>query len=92
MDDNNQFNLPRRSFLAAAGAFGAATMAFPGMSISADGKVLTVSLIRICKSLIRLSAYLPEEDIIRSIYAPMVVVEPGDDGHGKPLRLRHRAA
>ena len=88
MDDNNQFNLPRRSFLAAAGAFGAATMAFPGMSISADGKVLTVrsySDLQILDPAFRLS--LPEEDIIRSIYAPMVVVEPGDEWTWKAVAV-----
>jgi len=42
MDNKTPFTFPRRSFLAAAGAFGAATVALPGMAISADKKVLTV--------------------------------------------------
>lgn len=35
-------DVSRRSVLAGAGAFGAATLAFPHMSVSADGSVLTV--------------------------------------------------
>ena len=88
MDDKNQLMIPRRSFLAAAGAFGAATMAFPGMSISADGKVLTVrsySDLQILDPAFRLS--LPEADIIRSIFAPMVVVEPGDEWGWKAIAV-----
>ena len=77
--DNNNFEWRRRSFLAGAGAFGAASMAFPSISISADGKVATIrsySDLQILDPAFRLS--LPEADLIRSIYAPMVVVEPGD--------------
>ena len=88
MNEDNKFELPRRSFLAAAGAFGAATMAFPGMSISADGKVLTVrsySDLQILDPAFRLS--LPEADIIRSIFAPMVVIEPGDEWGWKAVAV-----
>jgi len=69
----------RRSFLAAAGAFGAASMAMPGMAVSQDGKVLTVrsySDLQVLDPAFRLS--LPEEDIIRAIFAPLVNPKAGD--------------
>lgn len=80
MDNKTPFTFPRRSFLAAAGAFGAATVALPGMAISADKKVLTVrsySDLQILDPAFWVS--IPEGDIIRSIFAPLVVVEPGDE-------------
>ncbi len=69
----------RRSFLAAAGAFGAATVAVPRMALSQDGKILTVrsySDLQILDPAFRLS--LPEGDIISAIFAPMVTPQPGD--------------
>ena len=76
---NKVSGVSRRSFLAAAGAFGAATMAMPRMAVSQDGKVLTVrsySDLQVLDPAFRLS--LPEDDIIRSIFAPMVNPQPGD--------------
>lgn len=70
----------RRSFLAAAGAFGAASMAVPKMALSQDGKVLTVrsySDLQVLDPAFRLS--LPEEDIIRAIFAPMVNPQSGEE-------------
>ena len=80
------FDVSRRSFLAAAGAFGAAGMAVPQMALSQDGKVLTLrsySDLQVLDPAFRLS--LPEADIIRAIFAPLVVVEPGDVWGWKPL-------
>ena len=79
MNQTNRFGLTRRSFLAAAGAFGAATMAVPRFALSQDGKVLTVrsySDLQVLDPAFRLS--LPEDDIIRSIFAPMVIPQAGD--------------
>ncbi len=70
----------RRSVLAGASAFGAATLAFPRMSLSQDGTVLTVrsySDLQILDPAYRLSA--PEGDIMRAIYAGLITNEPGDD-------------
>ncbi|MCB2136547.1 MAG: peptide ABC transporter substrate-binding protein [Rhodobacteraceae bacterium] len=75
----NHSGVSRRSFLAAAGAFGAATMAVPRMALSQDGKVLTVrsySDLQVLDPAFRLS--LPEDDIIRSIFAPMVNPQSSD--------------
>ncbi len=75
----NYSGVSRRSFLAAAGAFGAASVAVPRMALSQDGKVLTLrsySDLQILDPAFRLS--LPEDDIIRSIFAPMVNPQPGD--------------
>ena len=72
-------SLSRRSFLAAAGAFGAASMALPRTALSSDGKVLTIrsySDLQILDPAYRVS--LPEDDIIRSIFAPMVIPQAGD--------------
>ncbi len=81
-------DVSRRSFLATAGAFGAASMAVPRMALSQDGKVLTLrsySDLQILDPAFRLS--LPEADIIRAVFAPMVVVEPGDVWGWKPLAV-----
>ncbi len=80
--------MPRRKFMAAAGAFGAATMAYPGMSVSADGKVLTIrsySDLQILDPAFWLS--IPESDIIRSIFAPLVEVEAGDKWDWKAVAV-----
>ena len=78
----------RRSFLAAAGAFGAATVAAPRFAISQDGKVLTVrsySDLQVLDPAFRLS--LPEEDIIRSIFAPLVIPQSGDTWGWKAIAV-----
>ncbi len=88
MDNKTPFTFPRRSFLAAAGAFGAASVALPGMAISADKKVLTVrsySDLQILDPAFWVS--IPEGDIIRSIFAPLVVVEPGDEWSWKGVAV-----
>lgn len=78
----------RRSVLAGAGAFGAASLAFPHISFSQDGKVVTVrsySDLQVLDPAFRVS--LPEEDIIRSIFAPMVVPVSGDVWDWKPIAV-----
>ena len=72
--------ISRRSLLANAGAFGAASAFYPHIAVSQDGSVLTVrsySDLQLLDPAFRLS--LPEEDIINAIYAPMVTVEAGDE-------------
>ena len=81
-------SLSRRSFLAAAGAFGAASMALPRTALSNDGKVLTIrsySDLQILDPAYRVS--LPEDDIIRSIFAPMVIPQAGDVWAWKPVAV-----
>jgi len=88
MTDLIKNGVSRRSFLAAAGAFGAATMAIPRMALSADGKVLTVrsySDLQVLDPAYRLS--LPEDDIIRSIFAPMVIPQAGDTWGWKAIAV-----
>ena len=71
--------MTRRSFLAACGAFGAATMAVPRFALSQDGSVLTIrsySDLQILDPAYRLS--LPEDDIIRSIFAPLITPQASD--------------
>ena len=78
----------RRSLLASAGAFGAASMALPRMALSADGSVLTLrsySDLQVLDPAFRVS--LPEDDIIRSIFAPMVVPKSGDIWDWKPIAV-----
>ena len=68
MNSHHKKGVSRRSVLAGAGAFGAATLAFPHMAVSQDGKVLTVrsySDLQILDPAFWLS--LPEADIMRSI-------------------------
>ncbi len=82
------FDLSRRSFLAAAGAFGVASTALPRAAVSADGSVLTLrsySDLQILDPAFRLS--LPEDDIIRSIFAPMVIPEAGDTWAWKAIAV-----
>ncbi len=82
-------DLSRRSFLAAAGAFGAAAAA-PGPALSMDGGVLTLrsySDLQILDPAFRLS--LPEDDIIRSIFAPLVIPEAGDVWAWKPVAVEN---
>ncbi len=78
----------RRSFLAAAGAFGTATMALPRMAVSQDGTVLTVrsySDLQVLDPAYRLS--LPEEDIIRCIFPPLVMMQSSDVWGWKPIAV-----
>ena len=78
--------LSRRSFLATTGAFGVAAGIAPQMAVSSDGKVLTLrsySDLQVLDPAFRLS--LPEEDIIRSIYAPLVIPISGDVWDWKPI-------
>ncbi len=88
MTTQPKFGLSRRSFLASAGAFGAATTMMPRMALSQDGKVLTVrsySDLQLLDPAFRLS--LPEDDIIRSIFAPMIVPQSGDTWGWKPIAV-----
>ncbi len=80
--------ISRRSFLATAGAFGAASMAVPRMALSQDGTVLTLrsySDLQVLDPAFRLS--LPEDDIIRSIFAPLVIPQAGDIWGWKPIAV-----
>ena len=80
--------LSRRSFLATTGAFGAASMAFPHMAVSQDGKILTVrsySDLQVLDPAFRLS--LPEDDIIREIYAPLIEPVAGDEWDWRPVAV-----
>ena len=86
MHHNKQLALSRRSFLAATGAFGVAAGIAPRAALSADGTVLTLrsySDLQILDPAYRLS--LPEDDIIRSIFAPLVIPEAGDVWGWKPI-------
>ncbi len=88
MNSFSKPHLTRRSLLASAGAFGAASFALPRMALSQDGTVLTVrsySDLQILDPAFRLS--LPEDDIIRSIFAPMVVPIPGNVWDWKPVAV-----
>lgn len=79
MNPQKTNGLSRRSLLASAGAFGAASLAYPRMAISQDGKILTVrsySDLQLLDPAFRLS--LPEEDIIRAIYPPLIEPVAGD--------------
>ncbi len=81
-------DVSRRSVLAGAGALGAASLAFPHMAVSADGKILTVrsySDLQILDPAFRLS--LPEDHIISSIFAPMVASQPGDTWGWSPVAV-----
>ena len=78
--------MSRRSFLATTGAFGAASMAYPHMAVSQDGSVLTIrsySDLQILDPAFRLS--LPEDDIIRAIFPPLIEPAPGDVWEWKPV-------
>lgn len=84
----SHFDLSRRSFLAAAGAFGAASIALPRHAVSQDGSVLTLrsySDLQVLDPAYRLS--LPEDDIIRSIFAPLVIPQSGDIWDWKPIAV-----
>lgn len=81
-------DISRRSVLAGASAFGAASLAFPNMAISQDGSVLTVrsySDLQILDPAFWLS--LPEADIIKSIFAPLVDNTPGDQWGWRPVAV-----
>ena len=81
-------DVSRRSVLAGASAFGAASLAFPNMAISQDGTVLTVrsySDIQLLDPAYWLS--LPEADIIKSIFAPLVDNTPGDQWSWRPVAV-----
>lgn len=80
MSSNNKNGVTRRSVLAGAGAFGAASLAFPHMAVSADGSVLTIrsySDLQVLDPAFWLS--LPEADIMRAIFAPLVSNQGGDE-------------
>jgi peptide/nickel transport system substrate-binding protein len=74
------FHLSRRGVLKGAGALGAASLVWPNMAISQDGRVLTVrsySDLQVLDPAFRLSA--PEGDIIREIFPSLVTNAAGDD-------------
>ncbi len=76
----------RRSVLAGASALGAASLAFPNMAVSADGNILTIrsySDLQILDPAFWLS--LPEADIMRSIFAPLVSNQSGEDWGWRPV-------
>lgn len=89
MTQSSSNGFSRRSFLASVGAFGAATTAAPRMALSQDGEILTVrsySDLQILDPAFRLS--LPEDDIIRSIFAPLVIPEASDTWSWKPIAVQ----
>ena len=78
----------RRTLLASAGAFGAATLATPRMAMGQSGGVLTIrsySDLQILDPAFRLS--LPEDDIIRAIYAPLIEPVSGDSWDWKAVAV-----
>ncbi len=80
--------LTRRSLLAGVGAVGAASLALPRFAVSQDGTVLTVrsySDLQVLDPAYRVS--LPEDDIIRCIFAPLVVPLAGDVWDWKPVAV-----
>ena len=79
MFDTDHTLLSRRSFLATVGAFGVVAGTAPRVAISANGSILTLrsySDLQVLDPAYRLS--LPEEDIIRAVFAPLVVPQAGD--------------
>ncbi|MEM0948051.1 MAG: ABC transporter substrate-binding protein [Pseudomonadota bacterium] len=79
MNSTKTNGISRRSLMASAGAFGAASLAFPNMAVSQDGKVLTVRSyadLQVLDPAFRKSA--PDQDIITSIFAPMLATISGD--------------
>ena len=88
MSLNFKKDVSRRSVLAGAGALGAASLAFPNMAISQDGKVLTVrsySDLQVLDPAFWVS--LPEADIIKSIFAPLVDNTAGDQWSWRPVAV-----
>ena len=88
MTSISRFELSRRSFLATTGAFGAAAAVAPHMAVSADGSTLILrsySDLQVLDPAFRLS--LPEDDIIRSIFAPMIIPVAGDVWGWKPIAV-----
>ena len=86
MTDQRKTGPSRRAVLAGGVALGAASLAFPRISLSQDGSVLTLrsySDLQLLDPAFRLSA--PEGDIIRAIFAGLVVNTPGDDWGWKSL-------
>lgn len=80
--------ISRRSLLASAGVFGAASLAYPHVSLSADGTILRVrsySDLQLLDPAFRLSA--PEGDIMRAIYAGLVANKSGDQWDWKPYAV-----
>ena len=78
----------RRTVLAGAGAFGAASLAFPHIAVSQDGKVLTVrsySDLQLLDPAFWVS--IPESDIIRSIFAPLIAPTIGDKWKWQPVAV-----
>jgi peptide/nickel transport system substrate-binding protein len=74
-----QFDFSRRGLLQGAGALGAASLAWPGMAVSQDGRVLTVrsySDLQVLDPVFRLSA--PEGDIMREIFPGLITNTNGD--------------
>ena len=86
MTTSRKSGLTRRSFLASTSAFSAAGLAFPHMAVSQDGKILTLrsySDLQILDPAFRLS--LPEDDIIRAIYPPLIEPVSGDTWEWKTV-------
>lgn len=88
MSEFRRAALTRRSLLASAGAFGAASAIYPHMAVSQDGKILKLrsySDTQVLDPAYRLSA--PEGDIMRAIYAGLVGNKPGDEWGWKPVAV-----
>jgi peptide/nickel transport system substrate-binding protein len=75
-----QFQFSRRGLLQGVGALGAASLMWPKMALSQDGRVLTVrsySDLQVLDPAFRLSA--PEGDIIREIFPGLITNTNGDE-------------
>ena len=76
----------RRQFLAGCSAVGFSSLIYPSVSFSQDNSVVTIrtySDIQILDPAFRLSA--PEADIIRAIFAGLIVNIPSDTWDWKPI-------
>ena len=88
MPKKDQFALTRRSLLASAGAFGAASAIYPQVAWSQDGNILKVrsySDIQLLDPAFRLSA--PEGDIISAIFAGLATYPAGDEWGWQPMAV-----
>ncbi|MCB2095662.1 MAG: peptide ABC transporter substrate-binding protein [Rhodobacteraceae bacterium] len=88
MSQTPQHGLTRRSLLASAGAFGAASTLSPRMAWSQDGKILKIrsySDIQILDPSFRLST--PEGDIMTAIFAGLANYTNGDEWNWRPVAV-----
>mgnify|MGYP001297430564 CR=1 FL=1 len=88
MSRNGSFDISRRTLLATAGAFGAASALYPSVSLSQDGKILKIRSygdIQVLDPAYRLSA--PEGAVMSAIYAGLAEYQTGDTWGWKPVAV-----